>query len=69
MRPVFFPLLARLLLMMAIAVWDWVRILTDPDPDELSRMIRVGQRVTWPKVRASPAFSRLQLTPRPRRSR
>ncbi|TFK75876.1 patatin-domain-containing protein, partial [Pluteus cervinus] len=30
--------------------WDWVRILTDPDPPELTRMIRVGQVVTWPKL-------------------
>lgn len=35
----------------AISVWDWFRILTDPDPHELARMIRVGQNVTWPKVR------------------
>lgn len=32
-------------------VWDWFRLLTDPDCDELARMIRVGQGVTWPKVR------------------
>ncbi|KAL8277168.1 hypothetical protein RQP46_010416 [Phenoliferia psychrophenolica] len=31
-------------------LWDWFRILTDPDRDELSRMIRVGQGVTWPKI-------------------
>jgi hypothetical protein len=31
-------------------LWDWVRILTDPDPPELERMIHVGQIVTWPKV-------------------
>ncbi|KAJ7781209.1 patatin-domain-containing protein [Mycena metata] len=31
--------------------WDWVRILTDPDPQELERMMRVGQIVTWPKLR------------------
>ena len=30
---------------------DWFRILTDPDPDELERMLNVGQVVTWPKVR------------------
>jgi hypothetical protein len=24
--------------------------LTDPDRDELARMMRVGQSVTWPKV-------------------
>ena len=29
---------------------DWVHILTDPDPRELARMIRVGQGVAWPKV-------------------
>ncbi|KAK4705122.1 hypothetical protein P7C70_g1096, partial [Phenoliferia sp. Uapishka_3] len=32
-------------------IWDWFRILTDPDRDELSRMIRVGQGVTWPKIK------------------
>lgn len=31
-------------------VWDWFRILSDPDPTELERMIRVGQLVTWPKL-------------------
>lgn len=31
-------------------MWDWVRILDDPDRKELARMILVGQRVTWPKV-------------------
>ncbi|GAA5981920.1 hypothetical protein JCM11641_001942 [Rhodosporidiobolus odoratus] len=30
---------------------DWFRILTDPDRDELARMIRVGQMVTWPKIK------------------
>ena len=30
---------------------DWIRILTDPDPPEMARMLRVGQFVTWPKVR------------------
>lgn len=29
---------------------DWFRILTDPDREELSRMIRVGQLTTWPKL-------------------
>lgn len=24
--------------------------MTDPDRDELARMMRVGQSVTWPKV-------------------
>lgn len=33
-------------------VKDWARLLTDPDRDELARMIRVGQGVTWPKVRS-----------------
>ncbi|KAH8918441.1 patatin-domain-containing protein [Atractiella rhizophila] len=31
-------------------LWDWVRILDDPDPKELARMIDVGQRATWPKL-------------------
>lgn len=30
---------------------DWIRILTDPDPPEMARMLHVGQFVTWPKVR------------------
>ena len=30
---------------------DWLRILTDPDPPEMARMLHVGQFVTWPKVR------------------
>lgn len=29
---------------------DWLRILSDPDPPELARMLQVGQIVTWPKV-------------------
>ncbi|KAJ7507844.1 patatin-domain-containing protein [Mycena galericulata] len=32
-------------------IWDWLRILSDPDPAELERMMRVGQIVTWPKLR------------------
>ncbi|KAK7049495.1 hypothetical protein VNI00_005526 [Paramarasmius palmivorus] len=31
-------------------LWDWFRILTDPDPVELERMIKVGSLVTWPKL-------------------
>ncbi|KDR83709.1 hypothetical protein GALMADRAFT_664741 [Galerina marginata CBS 339.88] len=40
----------------AVTIWprtqisDWFRILTDPDPKELERMIRVGESVTWPKL-------------------
>jgi len=30
---------------------DWIRILTDPDPPEMARLLHVGQFVTWPKVR------------------
>ena len=29
---------------------DWFRLLTDPDPEELKRMMHVGQMVSWPKV-------------------
>lgn len=32
-------------------VTDWFRLLTDPDRKELARMIRVGESVTYPKVR------------------
>ncbi|KAI6047156.1 patatin-domain-containing protein [Pisolithus marmoratus] len=31
-------------------LWDWFRILSDPDPTELVRVMRVGQVVTWPKL-------------------
>lgn len=30
--------------------WDWVRILTDPDRKELTRMMRVGLSITFPKL-------------------
>lgn len=30
---------------------DFVRILTDPDRKELARMIRVGQIVSWPRMK------------------
>ncbi|KAH9076980.1 patatin-domain-containing protein [Lactarius deliciosus] len=39
----------------AVTIWprtrfmDWLRILTDPDPSEMARLLRVGQFVTWPK--------------------
>ncbi|KAL4081889.1 acyl transferase/acyl hydrolase/lysophospholipase [Scleroderma yunnanense] len=31
-------------------VQDWFHILSDPDPTELERLMRVGQIVTWPKL-------------------
>jgi len=31
-------------------LWDWFRLLSDPNPVELQRMIRVGELVTWPKL-------------------
>ncbi|OCH94097.1 patatin-domain-containing protein [Obba rivulosa] len=40
----------------AVTIWprtrirDFLHILTDPDPPELERMMRVGQLVTWPKL-------------------
>ncbi|KAI0254899.1 acyl transferase/acyl hydrolase/lysophospholipase [Lactifluus subvellereus] len=40
----------------AVTIWprtrfmDWVRILTDPDPPEMARLLHVGQFVTWPKL-------------------
>ncbi|EIW76130.1 patatin-domain-containing protein [Coniophora puteana RWD-64-598 SS2] len=40
----------------AVTIWprtrilDWMHILTDPDPAELERMMRVGQVVAWPKL-------------------
>jgi len=30
--------------------WNWVSILSDPDPCELEKMIRGGEIVTWPKL-------------------
>ncbi|BGP49849.1 hypothetical protein JCM10450v2_005754 [Rhodotorula kratochvilovae] len=41
----------------SVTIWpksrfkDWFRLLTDPDRDELARMIRVGQGVTWPRIK------------------
>ncbi|KAJ3576197.1 hypothetical protein NP233_g582 [Leucocoprinus birnbaumii] len=40
----------------SVTIWprtrfmDFIRILTDPDPPEMERMMRVGQLVTWPKL-------------------
>ncbi|KAI0638196.1 patatin-domain-containing protein [Trametes polyzona] len=40
----------------SVTIWprtrlmDWVHILSDPDPAELERMMRIGQLVTWPKL-------------------
>ncbi|KAG1754072.1 patatin-domain-containing protein [Suillus paluster] len=40
----------------AVTIWprtrilDWLHILSDPDPAELERMMKVGQIVTWPKL-------------------
>ncbi|KAM6495857.1 patatin-like phospholipase domain containing protein [Amanita muscaria] len=31
-------------------LWDWFRLLSDPDPPELARMMQIGQLVTWPKL-------------------
>lgn len=37
---------------------DWVRILRDPDPPEMARLLHVGQFVTWPKVRDVLVYNR-----------
>jgi hypothetical protein len=42
---------------------DWIRILTDPDPPEMARMLRVGQFVTWPKVCDLPKRCRSYCSP------
>ncbi|KAI0352949.1 patatin-domain-containing protein [Trametes cingulata] len=40
----------------SVTIWprtrlmDWFHILSDPDPAELERMMRIGQLVTWPKL-------------------
>ncbi|EIW61949.1 patatin-domain-containing protein [Trametes versicolor FP-101664 SS1] len=40
----------------SVTIWprtrmmDWIHILSDPDPVELERMMRIGQLVTWPKL-------------------
>ncbi|KAF8505953.1 patatin-domain-containing protein [Russula emetica] len=40
----------------AVTIWprtrfmDWIHILTDPDPPEMTRMLHVGQFATWPKL-------------------
>ncbi|KAF8165314.1 patatin-like phospholipase domain-containing protein [Crassisporium funariophilum] len=41
-------------------LWDWFRLLTDPDPPELERMIRVGEIVTWPKLHMIDNRSRIE---------
>ncbi|KAF8913930.1 acyl transferase/acyl hydrolase/lysophospholipase [Gymnopilus junonius] len=41
-------------------IWDWFRILTDPDPKELERMIHVGEGVTWPKLHMIANRSRIE---------
>lgn len=40
--------------------WDWIRILSDPDPAELERMLWVGQYVTWPKLHMISNRSRVE---------
>ena len=35
------------------SIQDWVHILSDPDRQEMERMMHVGESVTWPKVRKS----------------
>jgi hypothetical protein len=50
--------------MLAPMLQDWTHLLTDPDRKELGRMLRVGESVAWPKVRAKeprPAESLLIL--------
>ncbi|KAJ3544697.1 hypothetical protein NMY22_g2683 [Coprinellus aureogranulatus] len=40
----------------AVTIWprtrfmDWIHILDDPNPEELDRMMKVGQLAAWPKV-------------------
>ncbi|KAI0771637.1 patatin-domain-containing protein [Trametes elegans] len=40
----------------SVTIWprtrfmDWVHILSDPDPAEMERLMRIGQLVTWPKL-------------------
>lgn len=41
---------------------DWFRLLSDPDPPELERMIRIGEAVTWPKVKTLSARRAVVLT-------
>ncbi|KAI0677542.1 patatin-domain-containing protein [Trametes maxima] len=50
----------------SVTIWprtrmmDWVHILSDPDPAELERMMRIGQLVTWPKLHMIENRSRLE---------
>jgi hypothetical protein len=53
----FFPLSSHMQLTRALTQ-DWIHILTDPDPPEMARLLRVGQFVTWPKVRNVPKHHR-----------
>jgi hypothetical protein len=40
--------------------WDFLRILSDPTPERLARMIRVGQMSTWPKLKFIANRARLE---------
>ena len=40
--------------------WDFPRILSDPTPERLARMIRVGQMSTWPKLKFIANRARLE---------
>ncbi|KAI0719545.1 patatin-domain-containing protein [Cerioporus squamosus] len=50
----------------SVTIWprtrftDWIHILSDPDPAELERMMRIGQLVTWPKLHMIENRSRLE---------
>ncbi|TFK91801.1 patatin-domain-containing protein [Polyporus arcularius HHB13444] len=50
----------------SVTIWprtrlmDWLHILSDPDPAELERMMRIGQLVTWPKLHMIENRSRLE---------
>lgn len=50
----------------AITIWprtrfaDWMRILSDPDPAELQRLISSGQMATWPKLHMIGNRSRIE---------
>ncbi|KAI0723314.1 patatin-domain-containing protein [Earliella scabrosa] len=50
----------------SVTIWprtrfmDWLHILSDPDPVELERMMRIGQLVTWPKLHMIENRARLE---------
>jgi len=50
----------------SVTIWprtkvsDWLHILSDPSPEQLEEMMKVGKRVTWPKIHIIENRSKLE---------